>query len=169
MVCTKTPLTESELIEICRSTTLPEFDLMLNEVSNLCNLQISKDIGEVLCFNGFYLKKWESYENNLTQLLNQNLILPPKPVKDAPRERPNVDLVHQEIRALQKMQQTEIMGIVDDDSVVQLSRRLKRDYYSVKNVILDLRARKENTNSRTLRKLKHISLKTDSPKENYVV
>ena len=62
--------------------------------------------------------------------------------EDAPRERPNVDLVHQEIRTLQKIQQTGIIGIVDDDSVVQLGRRLKRDYYSVKNIIPGFKSKK---------------------------
>ena len=78
----------------------------------------------------------------MTQLLNQHLILCPKPVKEAPRKRPDIDLVHQEIRILQKIQQTEVMGIVDDDSVIQLGRQLKRDYYSVKNIIPGFKTKK---------------------------
>ena len=109
-------------MEICKSMSLPDFDVFLNDISNLCNLQIAKDIGEVLNFNGLFLKKWESYNNNLTTELNKYLISPPKPVKEVPRKRPEVDLVHQEIMILQKIKQTEDLGIVDDDSVTQLGR-----------------------------------------------
>ena len=110
------------LIENCKSMSLLDFDVFLYDVSNLCNLKIAKDIGEDLSFNGLFFKKLESYNNNLTTELNKYFISPPKPEKEIPRKRPKVDLVHQEIMILQKIKQTEDLGIVDDDSVTQLGR-----------------------------------------------
>ena len=138
----KKPLSEDMLIENFKSMSLLDFDVFLNDVSNLCNLKIAKDIGEVLSFNELFLKKSESYNNNLTTKLNKYLISPPKPEKEIPRKRPKIDLVHQEIMILQKIKQTEELGIINNDSVTQLGRRLKREYYSVKNILPGFKTKK---------------------------
>ena len=65
------------------------------------NLQISTDITTVLQFNGFYIKSWDSLDENHTLELNKNL---PKEIKSevTTRVRPKVDQTHKEIHKLQK-------------------------------------------------------------------
>ena len=94
---------ESKFIQEISTLSTTDFDSFLKHFSQFLNLQISKDINQVIQFCGFYLKSWESLDKKHTVELN--LDLPKETISDKTvRHRPAVSDTHKEIQRLQNIQ-----------------------------------------------------------------
>ena len=106
---------------------------MLEDLNKLCNYRISDDIGKILQFNGFYFKKWFSYEADHIAYLNLTLCKPIR-ITDYTRIRPDISDTHTEMQIMLKTTQNSDPEVIeaDDNSLSQLGRILTRHHYSVK-------------------------------------
>ena len=71
-------LTEEDFIKGISILSTSEFDSFLKYFSQFLNLQIANDINQVLQFCGFYLKSWESLDEEhckFKSLSTQGIIL----------------------------------------------------------------------------------------------
>ena len=128
---------ESKFIQEISTLSTTDFDSFLKHFSQFLNLQISKDINQVLKFCGFYLKSWESLDKEHTEELNLNL--PKEAISDKTvRHRPAVSDTHKEIQRLQKTQTSDDEPLIKKEeselpSVTQLGRTLTQWSYRIKS------------------------------------
>ena len=134
----ETLITSKErFIQGISSLSSTSFDTFLKKIAQFLNLQVASDIITVLEFNGFYIKAWESLDENHTVELNLKL---PKEVKseNTTRIRPKVDQTHKEIHKLQKTIVDDSLIHKEDDglaSVTQLGRTLTQWTYRIKSKV----------------------------------
>ena len=109
----------------------------------ICNMRISDDTGRILAFNGFYLKKWLSYNLEHTISLNETLR---KPTRDTDylRVRPDLSDTRAEMQIMLKSKSSDETEVMEtESSISQLGRTLTRFNYSVKTKIASFMRKKE--------------------------